>query len=146
MDPAPVPAPEPTLIDEPGARAILQAVPEFDLEAGLQVVRGRFPTYLNLLRKYLDLHEGAVVAFQRCRTDGQTAEAQRLVHSLIGASGFLGAKRVSTAAYQLEEALRAQAHDEELQEKAAVLALEQSVFCAAIRSLPQVTSHPTAPA
>jgi PAS domain S-box-containing protein len=145
-EPIPVPpkglAPDPPATEDGNLRAILEAVPGLDVESGLQVVRGRFPAYLNLLRKYLLLHEGTMDAFQHFLAAGQPAEGGRLAHSLIGASGFLGAKQVSTAAYQLEQAVKQNAPAEEIQALAAVLAFQQSTFCAAIRALPPAPELP----
>jgi HPt (histidine-containing phosphotransfer) domain-containing protein len=135
--------PDITSQDAAEARAILEGVPGLDLEAGLQVVRGRFAAYLNLLRKYLVLHGGAVEGFQAFLAAEQAGEAQRLVHSLIGAAGFLGASRISTAAQALEQVLRNQGSTGEIQARAEALAAEQTRFCEAIRRLPQVA--PTAP-
>jgi CheY-like chemotaxis protein len=136
---------ESSAMDNAEARALLEAVPGFDLEAGLQVVRGRFPSYLNLLRKFLALHEGTMGTFRRLRADGQPVEALRLAHSLIGAAGFLGASRVSEAARNLEKAIHDQLLEAEILEKAAALEKELTVFCAAIRSLPPGVLAPASP-
>ena len=116
-------------------RSALVALPGLDLERGLQAVRGALSAFVRLLRKYLEIHEGATVAFEALLAEGRTTEVRQRAHALIGAAGFLGAAQVAALALQLERAIHEEASTEEIHHRASALAREQSTFCLALRDL-----------
>jgi two-component system sensor histidine kinase/response regulator len=103
-EPASPPAPRAAAPD--GLKASLSAIAELDVEFGLASVRGRLPSYVRLLSKYAESHADDVPGMHAALAAGNFAEAQRLAHSLKGASGTLGVKGVQAAATALETAIR----------------------------------------
>ncbi|MGE5492340.1 MAG: PAS domain S-box protein [Actinomycetota bacterium] len=105
-EPASPPAAPDTGSDD--VRERLAAIPGLDVDFGLASVRGRLPSYLRLLAKYAESHGDDAAQVRATLAAGDLPVAQRLVHSLKGASGTLGVKVVQSAAAALELAIREQ--------------------------------------
>jgi HPt (histidine-containing phosphotransfer) domain-containing protein len=105
-----------------------------ELEMGLGVVAGVLPAYVRLLKKYLEIHEGAMDRFSTHLGVGEVHEARRAAHSLIGASGFIGAPRISRLAQDLERAMEEGDRPDLVRLRADALSREQSDLCGAIRT------------
>ena len=75
------------------------------MEAGLKYALGRFPSYARRLRQYAAAHAGDIERASRAYADGQHKDAQRLIHSVKGAAGFIGASEIHALAHLAEVAM-----------------------------------------
>lgn len=96
----------PQVVTEEELRRRLSAITYLDVEAGLQSLRGKVTSYARLLAKYAVVHAHDVTRLREHVALGNLAEARRLAHSLKGASGTVGAKRVEQSAHALETAIK----------------------------------------
>jgi CheY-like chemotaxis protein/HPt (histidine-containing phosphotransfer) domain-containing protein len=79
---------------------------EVDTKAGLSRVGGNRDLYVKLLRRFVDEQERSADQIAEALNRGDAATAERLAHSVKGASGNLGATRVHAAAGAVEKLLR----------------------------------------
>jgi len=86
--------------------ADLTSLVGLDLEAGLRAVRGKLGSYLRLLDLFAQSHGEDMVRLRASLTAGESAETQRLAHTLKGVAATLGAKTLSQRALEFELALR----------------------------------------
>ncbi len=93
--------------------------------------------------KYADAHADQIELAARHYADGQPKQAERLVHSLKGAAGFIGASRVYALADAMEEAIRNQESSDAVAQVAAPLAAAQAQLVTGIRT--QLGSLPAEP-
>jgi|GEM_PF-1365219 len=77
-----------------------------DTERGLRMVRGKWSTYLRILRIFVDTNADAVERVQALLAAGELAEIERLTHSLKGSAGNVGATRVFDLAAAICNAVR----------------------------------------
>ena len=84
----------------------LATVPGLNPELGLKAVRGKLPSLQRLLESFVSAHANDAEIIQTALTRGQSADAERLAHSLKGASATLGLIDIHEAAKELEIALR----------------------------------------
>jgi CheY-like chemotaxis protein len=77
-----------------------------DVAAGLKYALERPLSYARRLRKYAQTHVQDVARASGFYVSGNRKEAQRLVHSMKGSAGFIGATRVQALAQAAEEAIR----------------------------------------
>jgi PAS domain S-box-containing protein len=113
--PAPPPGPTdgtpigpPLVQDANGDRLLarLREIPGLDAESGLQALSGKVDAYCRLLHRHSEHHlEDCQLLREKLDAD-QVKEAQAVVHTLKGASATLGLSGVSSAATQLELALK----------------------------------------
>ncbi|MBL8451923.1 MAG: PAS domain S-box protein [Zoogloea sp.] len=96
---------------------------DLDVERGLRIVRGKWPTYLRLLGIFVDTHGGVAERLTACLAAGDIAEIARLAHALKGSAGNVGAVRVSSLADAVCQAARAERSPEELADLVAGLGL-----------------------
>jgi HPt (histidine-containing phosphotransfer) domain-containing protein len=83
-----------------------------DVADGIERLMGNRDLYARILRRFRrDYHEGALPA-RLALADGNSDLAHRMVHTLKGASGMIGAHRLHARATQLEHALRTDAADQ----------------------------------
>ncbi|MTW19778.1 ATP-binding protein [Allochromatium palmeri] len=87
----------------------LRAVPGLDLEFGLRCVGGKRELYVRLLHKLVDGHRDDMIKLRAHLAAGERDKAQRLAHTLKGASGTLGAVELQRAAAELEGLIRSEA-------------------------------------
>jgi len=88
--------------------ARLAGMPGFNLDRGLAALRGKTARYLELLQKFLDSHADDMTKLAANLAEGDQSTAQRLAHTLKGASATLGAERLTESAQRLETILREQ--------------------------------------
>lgn len=97
-------APAPTLeIASPTLQA-LQAIPGLDAAAGLHRALKREGLYIALLSRFVTGQRDFATRFTSALASGQTEEARRIVHTLKGVSGQIGAMELYAAAARLEQA------------------------------------------
>ncbi|MFK4763820.1 transporter substrate-binding domain-containing protein [Desulfobaculum sp. SPO524] len=82
------------------------ALPGFDMDAGLTRVGGNAALYHSLLIKLRTDHADAAQRIRDMLADGNTADAERLAHTVKGAAGNLGADALSSAAKAVEFAIK----------------------------------------
>jgi HPt (histidine-containing phosphotransfer) domain-containing protein len=80
-----------------------------DVEEGLKIVMGRWPSYVSLLRRYVDSHGRDPQVLREQLASGRQAEALRTAHTLKGLAGTIGAAQIQAAAARVEAALRTSA-------------------------------------
>lgn len=85
------------------------ALPEIaglDVADGLNRVAGNMKLYRSLLRQFVDQQADTVSAFRASLTREDFDSAERLMHTLKGVSGNLGAKALNGLVAELERSLR----------------------------------------
>jgi CheY-like chemotaxis protein len=101
--PADDPAPAADVFD---LRAALARVAGLDASAGLDVVRNRLPSYVRILRLFVERYRDGTENL-RCLLDaGQREEARHFAHTLRGSAGAIGARRVQALALAVELPLK----------------------------------------
>jgi two-component system sensor histidine kinase/response regulator len=109
--------------DEPGddlaiggtaALKTCAAIAGLDTKDGLGRVAGNQKLYLKLLRQFIEEQGPSAVRIADTLTNGDTALAERLAHTLKGVAGNIGAKPVQHAAATLEKLIRAKAAASEM--------------------------------
>jgi len=78
-----------------------------DSALGLRRVMGKAPLYLRLLRLFATTHASTVDEITKALKAADWATAQRLVHTLKGVAGNIGASALQARATELEKALEA---------------------------------------
>ena len=102
---APSPIPLPIADTSAELQPRLAAIPGLDVEAGLKYALGRFPSYARRLRKYAAAHAADIERANHAYAEGQHQDAQRLLHSVKGAAGFIGASEIHALADEAELAM-----------------------------------------
>jgi two-component system sensor histidine kinase/response regulator len=90
-----------------GILARLSVIPDLDAGRCLKLLNGRVTPYVRLLRLFVQSHELDVTRLREQIARGDRESARRLVHTLKGSSGNLGASGVQHLAQALEEAIEA---------------------------------------
>ncbi len=96
----------------PGGFAV---IPGLDMDAGLKSVRGKWESYARLLHLYVDNHQQDMSLLREQLAAGEVKEAQRIAHSLKGASATVGALALQALAARLEADLREGASSSEIE-------------------------------
>ena len=112
-------------------RLCLDRIPGLDVERGLKTVGGRVESLARLLRRYEEVHAEDIHVL---REGGDSA--QRLAHSLKGATGFLGLAAIQDLVGRLEVAFREGAPQDQIGTLLEAFERENQALCAAIRALP----------
>ncbi len=119
------------------------SIPGLDSEQGLKRMNGKLPFYLRLLRIFADDQSDAVERLRAKLREGDKKEATRIVHTLKGAAGSLGATWVQACAARTEAAIREGADADVIEVAIEALAEEAHSLGAAIRAaLPQRIAAP----
>ena len=77
-----------------------------DVNDGIERVMGNRELYARMLRRFRSDHQHAALPIRTALSNGDATLAHRLVHTLKGASGMIGAHRLHARASALEEAIR----------------------------------------
>ena len=77
-----------------------------DVNDGIERVMGNRDLYGRMLRRFRNDYEEGALPIRAALADKDSTLAHRLVHTLKGATGMIGAHRLMERATQLEEALR----------------------------------------
>ena len=83
-----------------------------DTQVGLGSVNGDWKLYTKLLNNFYSRHQGIKEEIQRELELGRQDVAQRLVHTIKGVSGTIGAKKLSEISAQLEFAIKKGSSDQ----------------------------------
>lgn len=81
-------------------------LPGIDEKIGLDTSMGNADLYHRLLKKFYNGHKHFIDDFNKAFNSGDIVTAKRLVHTLKGTSGNIGAKSVQFAAIELEGACK----------------------------------------
>ena len=106
----------------------LADIPGLNLQLGLKAVRDKQPLFMRLLQTFVSSHSNDSAAIAAALDSGQTNEAERLAHSLKGASVTLGLLDIHENAKALEAAIREKLPAPQIAHQQALLAdqLEQT--------------------
>ncbi|MFO1378778.1 MAG: response regulator [Chitinivorax sp.] len=77
-----------------------------NVEQGMFYVRGKQPVFLKLLQHFRQSQSNAAVKLRQLLADNDIDSARRLVHSLKGMAGTMGAEPLAAAAGELEICLK----------------------------------------
>ncbi|MDL2209261.1 response regulator [Desulfovibrio sp. OttesenSCG-928-O18] len=118
---------DPSFVPIVEKREGLPDLPGLNVEAALSRLNGNTELYLRILRQFLRTQAGAQEAYAQASESGETAAKRRIVHTLRGLGGSIGATILATAAVGLENVLET--------ENSADTAEAESDTFAALRSL-----------
>jgi two-component system sensor histidine kinase/response regulator len=125
--------------DKQSIPAYLSLVEGLDVGAGLKVVSGEANKLLSLLRMFVEHHQYDMGQVRSSLDSGDLSTAERFAHSLKGAAGTLGLKKLHQLASELNRAIQAK-HGTEAQ-LACIAAFEKEwlVFAETVAALPDNT-------
>lgn len=83
-----------------------------DVNDGIERVMGNRDLYSRMLRRFRSDYQDGVLPIRTALVSNDKALAHRMVHTIKGASGMIGAHRLHLRACQLEEAIRMGAADQ----------------------------------
>jgi HPt (histidine-containing phosphotransfer) domain-containing protein len=83
-----------------------------DVNDGIERVMGNRDLYSRMLRRFRNDYQEGVLPMRTARARDDQLRAHRLVHTIKGASGMIGAHRLHQRACELEEAIRTEAGDQ----------------------------------
>ena len=109
----------------------LNAIEGLDIAEGLRVL-GKTTTYLSILRKFTKSQAATPEGVGRALARGDRATADRMVHTLKGLAGTIGALRLREHAENLERALKQDRPETEVQALLVVLETTLNTQIAAI--------------
>lgn len=121
------------LDDDSGNR--LKEIPGLDLARGLSIVRGNTDKYKQLLLMFADYHQQDAEHLTQHLQCGDLAALQRMVHTLKGSAGSLGAVRLQEAAEILQAALHQNAERERVEHCVTALCAELTRLIDGIRQI-----------
>ncbi len=88
-------------------RTALAGVDGLDCARGVSIVRGKWPTYLRILRTFVSTQADAGPKLERALADGRLTDVEHIAHALKGSAGNIGALRVFEMAADVCSAIRA---------------------------------------
>ena len=115
-----------------GALAALRRVDGLDVDAGLRSLDGDEPRYQALLARLADDMDAGMGALQEAAARGDQWAVGRVLHSLRGAAGALGAQALAHPWHALEVALH-EGRSGDLAARVRPLAAQARGFTAALR-------------
>ena len=84
----------------------LRNIDGLDVDAGLNIVRGKISSYLRVLRLFADGHRDDVAKLREHLAQQNIREAESAAHSLKGGAGGIGATDIQRVAAELERSLK----------------------------------------
>jgi two-component system sensor histidine kinase/response regulator len=97
------------------------AIEGLDMASGLRRVLGKKHVYLSMLRRFVEGQKSVLVDIRNALQRDDPSVAERLAHTLKGASGTIGAACVQQLAAELEDALKLHQSQEELKNHLAAI-------------------------
>jgi CheY-like chemotaxis protein len=116
--------------------AALRALPGMDIDRGLQAMLGNTTRYCRLLQAFADHSEGELLLLQSYLKAGDAQQVRRIVHSMQGAAGSVGAMQLHEALKAVDRSLREQQPAQSVEEPVTQIAAMHAKLVAAIRELP----------
>ena len=117
------------------SNATLANIPGLDYQTGLKSVRDKMPLYLRLLQSFVATHGNDSQTIEAARSNGLFADAERITHSLKGASATLGLVGIQEKARSLELAFRQESTAQEIIKLQTQLAMQLEQTIAALNQL-----------
>ena len=133
----------------PDLPSLPQATPALDSEAGVERLMGNRALYLRILARFGNDYRDAAAEIRRALAAHDTVLAQRLAHTLKGASGMIEAPALHAAAQALDDALRGGRRDARpllLQLEAALAAVLRELDAMAVSAVATPPAPVPAPA
>jgi two-component system sensor histidine kinase/response regulator len=109
-------------------------VPGLDSALGLKRVLGNASTFVRLLHRFVAGQTGAVEHAQQALDAGDHALAERLVHTLKGVAGNIGATEIQAQAEEVESRIHARAAQATIRPPLAQLGRTLAAFLQALRA------------
>jgi signal transduction histidine kinase/DNA-binding response OmpR family regulator/HPt (histidine-containing phosphotransfer) domain-containing protein len=122
------------LVPEKDSAGRFASIPGLNAAAGLRITRGNSEKYAALLRLFANHHAADMPSLRACLASGDGEQARRLVHTLKGAAGTLGATLLSGLATDLDMALREARPAAEVESLVTAFEQAQGEFIAAVRT------------
>jgi CheY-like chemotaxis protein len=123
--------------DLPDDQKLPFTIEGLDMVSGLRRVLGKKHAYLSMLRRFVAGQKSVVVDIYNALIRDDPPLAERLAHTLKGASGTIGAAGVQQLAAELEDAIKRDLPREELEvHLAAVRAPLESLMSELVQKLP----------
>jgi two-component system sensor histidine kinase/response regulator len=150
--PAPTTAPEGEIPNnrfngstvQPPNADMLPSIPNLDTDDGLARVGGNRRLYFKLLHEFVEQQGTALDQISAALTQGDRAGAERLAHTLKGVAGNLGAKKVQSAAGDLEKRIRDQAPPANIDSALAQVRVALNPLLENLRAAPISPAQPAA--
>ena len=121
--------------DDGGQKQELSQIPGLDTAAGLARVNGKMPTYLRLLRIFVEQHAIDSTCLAEAQAASNMAEIGRLAHTLKGVAGTLGATGIQQTAATLNQAIRQGADPEYIERHCTLLINELVAMMDALKAM-----------
>jgi two-component system sensor histidine kinase/response regulator len=120
-----------------GLSEMLAKIEGIDLQAGLNITRGRPARYARLLRLFANDHATDMERLRESLAQGDRQTGERIVHSLKGLAGTLVMTEVYPLTIDLNNKLRSDVAVDELLSD--IFTLEQALqrLCSGIKALPE---------
>jgi PAS domain S-box-containing protein len=145
--PPPAPAPAPRAASGPQAEVdALAGIAGLDIARGLGLAGGQADAYLRGLRQFIVQYSRGFGEIEQALLDDLFIEPRRMVHSLRGACGLIGATTLHAAAGALEAGISAGEPTSELVTAARSVQQELARLVDALRARLEMTSPPPQPA
>jgi len=112
--------------------AQLAAIPGLNPQIGLVSLAGKQGSYIRLLRKFALRHPVEMANLREALVDGDWITAKRIVHTLKGLAGTMGAMSLQANAQRLNDALSENIDVEKINRLSKVAIAEYSVLAEAI--------------
>lgn len=90
-------------------------IPDLDVKAGLRRVLGKTQMYMSLLQKFIEGHKDDFVQLGELLEKEDYETAERLIHTLKGVAGTIGAVKIQESSERLEKMLRERESKENLE-------------------------------
>lgn len=113
----------------------LTKIPSLDVNQGLAIVRGRPETYLRLLQLFVASHGDDVTTLRRHLAADNAEDSRRLVHTLKGVAGNIGATRIYQLAIAVEQGFLADSAKSAIEPLVNALEVELQALCKALLSV-----------
>ncbi|MBU0604175.1 MAG: response regulator [Gammaproteobacteria bacterium] len=117
-------------------------LPHLDRTVGLSHCMDKPALYRRVLRGFIRSQHDFSAQFARVRADADTAAAARLVHTLRGLAGTIGADALARVAATLEQQLQAGAPDDGIDAAAFALTHELEALLGALQGHPWLAEEP----
>ncbi len=117
---------------------IFDSIPGLDFRHGLKIVKGKVPSYLNLLHTYTELHGNDMAVLLDFLKSNNREEARRVVHSIKSVLGSLGAMKLSKLCEELELAILSGSEIKDMENLLSTFGSTHQEFVDAINVIPVI--------
>jgi PAS domain S-box-containing protein len=128
---------------EASRRAVIEAVPGLQIKTGLIYAQDRFDRYEMLLRKFVAAAANDMTRLRKALADDDRRGVASAAHSLRGAAAVIGATTMESSALAVEDTIRQERGDAELQRVIALLEAAHESFSAAVNAALATAPTPT---